>query len=34
MSEEEIKAEKPHEILGIIKEIIDCNKEIQKQQEG
>ena len=34
MSEEEIKAEKPNEILGIIKEIIDCNKEIQKQQEG
>ena len=33
MSKEEIKTEKPNEILEIIK-IFDFNKEIQKQQEG
>ena len=32
MSKEEIKNEKPNEILGIVNEIIDFNKEIQKQQ--
>ena len=32
MSKEEIKNEKPNEILGIINEIIDFNKEVQKQQ--
>ena len=30
ISKKEIKNEKPHEILGIINEIIDFNKEIQK----
>ena len=34
MSKEEIKTEKPNEILGMVNEIIDSNKEIQKQQEG
>ena len=33
MSKPEIKNEKPNEILGIVNEIIDFNKEIQKQQE-
>ena len=32
MSKEEIKEEKPDDILGIINEILDFNKEIQKQQ--
>ena len=32
MSKEEIKNEKPSEILGIVNEIIDFNKEIQKQR--
>ena len=32
MSKEEVKNEKPNEILGIINEIIDFNKEVQKQQ--
>ena len=32
MSKEEIKNEKPNHILGIINEIFDFNKEIQKQQ--
>ena len=32
MSKEEIKHEKPNDILGIINEILDFNKEIQKQQ--
>ena len=32
MSKEEIKNEKPNDILGIINEILDFNKEIQKQQ--
>ena len=32
MSKEEIKIEKPNEILEIISEIIDFNKELQKQQ--
>ena len=32
MSKEEIKTEKPNEILRIINEIIDFNKGIQKQQ--
>ena len=31
MSKEEIKTGKPNEILGIVNEIIDFNKEIQKQ---
>ena len=31
MSKEEIKNEKPNEVLGIINEIIDFNKEVQKQ---
>ena len=31
MSKEEIKTEKANEILGIVNEIIDFNKEIQKQ---
>ena len=30
MSKEEVKNEKPNEILGIINEIIDFNKEVQK----
>ena len=34
MSKEEIKTGKPNEILGIVNEIIDFNKEIQKQQKG
>ena len=34
MSKEEIKTEKPNETLEIANEIIDFNKEIQKQQEG
>ena len=32
MSKEEKKNEKPDDILGIINEILDFNKEIQKQQ--
>ena len=32
MSIEETKNEKPNDILGIINEILDFNKEIQKQQ--
>ena len=32
MSKEEIKNEKPNDILGIINKILDFNKEIQKQQ--
>ena len=32
MSKEEIKNEKPNDILRIINEILDFNKEIQKQQ--
>ena len=32
MSKEEIKNEKPNDILGIIRDILDFNKEIQKQQ--
>ena len=32
MSKEEIKNEKPDDILGIINKILDFNKEIQKQQ--
>ena len=31
MSKEEIKNEKPDDILGIVNEIFDFNKEIQKQ---
>ena len=34
MSKEEIKTEKPNETLEIATQIIDFNKEIQKQQEG
>ena len=30
MSKEEIKNEKPNDILGIISDILDFNKEIQK----
>ena len=33
MSKEKIKTEKPNETLEIANEIIDFNKEIQKQQE-
>ena len=32
MPKEKIKIEKPNEILGIIKEIINNNKELQKQR--
>ena len=32
MSEDEIKTEKPHEILEIVKEIFDFNKKIREQQ--
>ena len=32
MSKEEIKNEKPNDILGIINEILDFDKEIQNQQ--
>ena len=32
MSKEEIQNEKPNEISGIISEIIDFNKEVQKQR--
>ena len=31
MSNEEIKNEKPDDILGIINDILDFNKEMQKQ---
>ena len=34
MSEEEIKNKKPNQILEIVNEIFDFNKDIQKQQEG
>ena len=33
MTENEIKTEKPHKILEIVKEILDFNKKIQKQQD-
>ena len=32
MSKEEIKNEKPNEILRIVNEIINFNRDIQKQQ--
>ena len=32
MSEDEIKTEKPDKILEIVKEILDFNKRIRKQQ--
>ena len=32
VSKEEIKNEKPNDILGIINEILDFNEQIQKQQ--
>ena len=32
--QEEIKNEKPNDILQIINEILDFNKEIQKQQDS
>ena len=31
MSEEEIKNEKPNQILKVVNEIFDFNKDIQKQ---
>ena len=34
MSKEEIENEKPNDILEIVGEIFDFNKEIQKQQDG
>ena len=34
MSEEEIKNEKPNQILEIINEIFDLNKDIPKEQKG
>ena len=34
MSEEEIKNEKPNQIIEIISEIFDLNKDIQKEQKG
>ena len=34
MPKAEIKIEKPNEILVIVNDIINFNKEIQKQQEG
>ena len=34
MSEEEIKNEKPNQILEIINKIVDFDKEIQKEKEG
>ena len=34
MSKEEIKNEKPNEILRIVNEIINFNRDIQKQQQG
>ena len=34
MSKEEIKNEKPNEILRIVNEIINLNRDIQKQQQG
>ena len=34
MSEEEIKNEKPNQILEIVNDILDFNKDIQKQQMG
>ena len=34
LSKEEIKSEKGNEILGTVNEILDFNKDIQKQQEG
>ena len=34
MSKEEIKNKKPDDILGIVNEIFDFNKEIQKQGSG
>ena len=33
LSKEEIKSEKGNEILGTVNEILDFNKDIQKQQE-
>ena len=32
MTEDEIKTEKPHKILEIVKEIADFDKKIRKQQ--
>ena len=34
MSVEEIKNEKPNQMLEIVNEIFDFNKDIQKQQKG
>ena len=34
LSKEEIKSEKGNEILGTVNEILDFNKDNQKQQEG
>ena len=34
MSLEEIKIEKPNQMLEIVNEIFDFNKDIQKQQKG
>ena len=34
MSEEEIKNEKPNQIIEIISEIFDLHKDIQKEQKG
>ena len=34
MSGKEIKNEKPNQILEIVNEIVDFNKEIQKEKEG
>ena len=34
MSEEEIEKEKPNQILETVNEILDFNKDIQKQQQG
>ena len=34
LSKEEIKSEKGNEILGTVNEILDFNKDIQKQQES
>ena len=32
MSEHEIKTEKPHKILEIVKQVLDFNKKIREQQ--
>ena len=34
MSEDELKTEKPDKILKIVKEILDFNKRIRKQQDS